>query len=112
MVSAENRLKGQAEFSRVLKEGLRFRGRALAITAASRKTSEPRIGIMVSKKVVKKAVDRNRVRRIIAHLFRSHVFVKIQAYDVVVFVSQFPPKTLFAAFEEDVLAWQKSLPSS
>lgn len=111
MLKAENRLKGQAEFSRILKEGQRFRGRFLLIVAQSRTVTAPRLGVMVSRKVSKKAVDRNRVRRIIAHLF-MHVFEAEDRYDVVVSVFGLPNKTVFAVLEKEVEEWRKRLPSS
>lgn len=111
MLKAENRLKGQAAFSQILKEGRRTRGQFLLIAAAPRSTSHPRVGVMVSRKVSKRAVDRNRVRRIIAHLF-MHVFTEVAAYDVVVSVVRMPSKTVFSQLEHEVQEWQKKLPSS
>lgn len=111
MLKAENRLKGQAEFSRVLKEGQRTRGQFLLITSAPRATKHPRLGVMVSRKVAKKAVDRNRVRRIISHLF-MHAFDETPEYDVVVSVFRLPTETIFSTLEKDVQTWQKKSPSS
>lgn len=111
MLAAENRLKGQAEFSRILKEGRRWRGRFLLVAAAKRATKTPRVGIMISKKVAKKAVERNRIRRIIAHLF-THIFKEVDHYDIVVSVSSLPQTTAFSLLEEELHEWQKKLPSS
>lgn len=111
MLKAENRLKGQAEFSRILKVGTRQRGRFLLIASAKRANTQPRVGIMISKKVTKKAVERNRIRRIIAHLF-SHVFKEEARFDVVVSVGSLPKTTVFSGLEEEIQAWQKKLPSS
>jgi ribonuclease P protein component len=111
MLKVENRLKGQAEFSRVLKEGQRSRGQFLLIAFAPKATAHPRLGVMVSKKVAKKAVERNRIRRIIAHLF-MHAFDETTGFDVVVSVLRLPAKTLFSTLEKDVLQWQKKSLSS
>jgi len=111
MLKAENRLKGQAEFSRILKEGQRSRGQFLVIAATPRQTKAPRVGIIVSKKVAKKAVDRNRIRRIVSHLF-SHVFTATPKFDVVVHVTGLPAATVFNSYETEIQAWQKKLPSS
>lgn len=111
MLKAENRLKGQAEFSRILKEGRRSRGQFLLIAAAPRTGGHPRLGVMVGRKASKKAVDRNRVRRVVAHLF-MHVFNELDGFDVVVSVSRLPDKTVFAALEKDIEEWRKKLPSS
>ncbi len=111
MLKAENRLKGQAEFSRILKQGQRHRGHFLLLAAAAREQKSPRIGIMISKKVAKKAVERNRIRRIIAHLF-GHVFKENDRFDIVVSVFRLPEKTIFSTLEQDIQEWQKKLPSS
>ncbi len=111
MLRAENRLKGQAEFSRILKEGHRWTGQFLRLAAASRTLKEPRVGIIVSRKVAKKAIERNRIRRIIAHLF-MHAFEEVSAYDVVVRVDRLPRKTIFAVLEAELTEWRKKLPLS
>ncbi len=112
MLKAENRLKGQAEFSRILKEGKRVRGQFLTVVALPAATKASRVGIVVTKKVEKKAVGRNRLRRIVAHLFMHVLQSKESPFDAVVMVGRVPTKEIFKLLEEDVTLWQKKWPSS
>lgn len=110
MQTKENRLKKQAEFSAVMKAGKKFRGKYLLIFSAENKQPGIRTGVVVSKKISKKAVARNRLRRIINHVF-DHVRRDKEALklEVVAIVTSAPEKEVFQKFEEDVKEWQEKL---
>lgn len=65
----ENRLLTGADFRRVLSSGRRHRAETL--TLISKASARPRLGIAVPKKQVKRAVRRNRIKRIIRDSFRQ-----------------------------------------
>jgi len=111
MLKTENRLKKPADFSQVLKEGQRFKARYALF--AYRPTTKPlRVGIVVSKKVSKKAVERNHLRRVFYHLFWHLIKDQSATGDVVVVVNRHPEQTVFAALENDVKQWSdKFLPA-
>ncbi|QQG49751.1 MAG: ribonuclease P protein component [Candidatus Berkelbacteria bacterium] len=113
MLKKENRLKSQGEFSRVLKEGKRFSGQFLLIAAADPKEKHPRVGVVVSKKVEKKAVHRNRLRRIVAHVFEHLIKESPPKADVVIIIRSKPEAEAFAALERDIKKWRAAFsPSS
>ena len=66
----ELRLKHQAEFSHVLGKRLRLFSRFYTISYLSNAKPHSRIGFVISKRQVKKAHDRNRLRRIAKEAFR------------------------------------------
>lgn len=64
------RLQKPAEFSRVFNKALRSSDHLLTVLAALNTQGYPRLGLAISKKVAKRAVDRNRIKRIIRESFR------------------------------------------
>jgi ribonuclease P protein component len=65
---SKSNLRKKKEFEELLKSGKRVAGRFFATFFLENK--EKRIGIIVSKKVAKKAVIRNKVRRRIREIYR------------------------------------------
>lgn len=66
MLPKQHRFSLRKEFNRIKKEGRLFRGEFFSLLAAGGQLSEPRFAFIVSKKVNKLAVKRNKVRRILA----------------------------------------------
>jgi ribonuclease P protein component len=64
------RLLKAAEFSRVFKKAIRSSDRMLTVLIAANDLGYPRLGLAISKKHAKRAVDRNRIKRIIRESFR------------------------------------------
>jgi ribonuclease P protein component len=71
------------EFSRVFKEGQRSADNLFLVLALSNKMSLARLGLAVSKKNCRKAVDRNRVKRAIRESFRLQQ-EQLKGLDIVV----------------------------
>ena len=67
------RLLKPAEFSRVFKKAHRSSDRQLTILAAPNDLDYPRLGLAISKKHAKRAVDRNRIKRIVRESFRQNL---------------------------------------
>jgi ribonuclease P protein component len=63
MLSEKNRLKNKKDFDRVFKKGKGFREDFLFLKHASNQLANSRLGIVVSQKISKKAVLRNRIKR-------------------------------------------------
>jgi ribonuclease P protein component len=64
------RLLDKADFEHVFTKGLRYHGKFFLIIFTENKPGNARLGIAVSRKVSKKAVVRNRIKRQIRESFR------------------------------------------
>ena len=64
------RLLKPEEFSRVFKQAIRSSDPQFTILASGNKLAYPRLGLAISKKNAKRAVDRNRIKRVIRESFR------------------------------------------
>jgi len=64
-------LRKRDEFTRVQKEGQRHYSRHLLIGVLPTSSGEPRLGLVVSRKVDKRATVRNRIRRRLREAFRK-----------------------------------------
>lgn len=63
MLSQNNRLKKEKDFAAVLKDRRRTEGKGMFLKNRRNDLKDSRFGIIISKKVSKKAVDRNRIHR-------------------------------------------------
>lgn len=86
MLSSPNRLRKTNDFKRVFKNGKGVQGDKIFMKVRPNKEGAVRIGIIVSKKVAKKAVDRNRIRRILSEGIRAHIHKIKQGRDIVIVV--------------------------
>jgi len=77
------RLLKPDEYSRVFKNPIRSSDRYLTILAVPSETEYARLGLAISKKNAKRAVDRNRIKRIIRESFRL-VQHELPAIDLVI----------------------------
>ncbi len=95
MLPVQNRLKKQADFSRTLDSGSKFRTAHLLFFSQFSDQDCPRLGVIISKKVSKKAVVRNRIRRQLLHLARP-IFLNWGGKtkgDTVVLVTRLPEES-------------------
>lgn len=77
------RLHRRDEFERTLKNKALI-DRWLALHSEKNSVGSERLGIVVSKRVVAKAVARNRIKRVIREVFRQTPPVDLSALDLVV----------------------------
>lgn len=74
MLPRKYRLTKRSDFQKVLENGTVFQGRLFGLAVLKKDTGEePRIGIIVSNKISKKAVDRNRIRRLVREAVREQL---------------------------------------
>ncbi|WP_283401003.1 ribonuclease P protein component [Desulfurobacterium pacificum] len=76
------RLRKQKEFERVFKEGRSYGGNAVAFYFAESEAGFPRAGFIASKKISKKAVIRNRAKRLMREVFRLNKH-KLKPVDII-----------------------------
>lgn len=66
MSAKVDRLKGRGAFARIHDQGRLFQGRSFGLAVFDRGDDLPsRVGFVISAKVAKRAVDRNRLKRIL-----------------------------------------------
>ncbi len=77
------RLRKKRDFDRVFNQPLRSARRCFTVLARSNPMTHARLGLAVSKKVDKRAVGRNRIKRMIRESFRQDA-IAAASLDVVV----------------------------
>jgi ribonuclease P protein component len=89
------KLKKTDEFSSVFSFRRRFHGKFLAVHYMPNVLGHPRLGIVVSKKLARRAVARNYMKRVLRELFRLRR-LSIGGLDIVVRINQSFSKIDFA----------------
>lgn len=79
----EARLVDKADFDRVFADNQRARTDYLMVMARPNQVGYPRLGMVVAKRLLARAVDRNRVKRCVRESFR-HALPELPACDFVV----------------------------
>ncbi|MGD8907773.1 MAG: ribonuclease P protein component [Chromatiales bacterium] len=75
------------DYRRVFSDGLRSVDRCFLVLACSSGFQRSRLGLAVSKKISRRAVDRNRIKRLIRESFRIHQH-RLVGLDLVVVARQ------------------------
>ena len=88
MIPFKNRFHGHNSLRFVYKNGQAIRSRLITIkTISNQHRKQTRIAVVVSKKVFKKAVQRNRVRRQIYEYARIRLLKNSNIYDIAIIIS-------------------------
>lgn len=88
MLSQYSRFHGHGSLRYIYRNGEALRSQLLTIKYVHNpRRRHPRIAVVVSKKVLKKAVGRNRIRRRIYEIFRNELPLMKETYDIVCIVS-------------------------
>lgn len=86
MLSGKNRFRGLGSVRRVYKNSQSIRGQQLALRYQKTNRSNFRVAIVVSKKVEKSAVKRNKIRRRIYENVRTNASRINQPHDLIISV--------------------------
>ncbi|MDO8658822.1 MAG: ribonuclease P protein component [Candidatus Levybacteria bacterium] len=86
-MNKKNRLKKKRDFEDVFKKGRAVKGSFLFIKYKKNELEIPRFGFVVSIKVAGKAVERNKIRRILSEAVRDKID-GLGGYDIIVFVAK------------------------
>jgi len=86
-LNKKNRLKKKLDFEDVFQKGRSVQGNFLFIKYIKSELDMPRFGFVVSTKVAKKAVERNKIRRILSEAVRGTAD-SLGSYDIVVFAAK------------------------
>lgn len=79
-----SRLKLASDFQELLRNGKSFRENGLVISFRKSNATQSRLGIVVSKRVLSRAVDRNRAKRIIREYYRKEKNSFREPHDIIV----------------------------
>src|SRR5450631_394305 len=86
--SRRYRFSAQGSFGSVLRGSRKIRGRLSTIHVVPGRTeASSRLGIALTRKLVPRSVDRNRVKRLVREAFRRHV-LKLAGLDCVVMLRE------------------------
>jgi len=97
-----NRLKNKKDFERVFKQGKGYRGDFLFCKLIINKSKRSRFGIVVTEKVSKKAVIRNRIKRRLREILRLNLPKIKQGIDVVIVACSGIENKNFWEIERDI----------
>ncbi|HSX41773.1 MAG TPA: ribonuclease P protein component [Candidatus Saccharimonadales bacterium] len=109
MLPAKHRLKKDRDFQRVLAGHNKALCGPLLVFSVPGEAETARFGVVVSKKVSKKAVERNKIRRQIAELLRPVAENFQTPLDVVLLVLR---SAEFSQYQQGIETWQKKQQSS
>lgn len=88
MIPFNNRFHGHSSLGFVYKNGLSFRSRLFVLKLIeNKKRKKSRAAVVVSKKVLKSAVRRNRIRRRVYEYIRQDINNYNKNYDIVIIIS-------------------------
>lgn len=93
MLAKDNRLAKRQDFQNVYQNGSFFSSGAMSLKAATNGLLQTRIGFSIEKKYFKKAVERNRIKRLLREIFRLNIPQIKSGFDIVIFYRKLGPKT-------------------
>lgn len=79
-----NRIQKTEDYRRLLRQGERLKAKSMTIFYQPNHLSVSRLGIIIAKKQIPKAVARNHYKRLIKESFRQSEIVRAKQHDVVV----------------------------
>lgn len=100
MISKLNRFHGRNSLNGVYQKGKAVRGDYISMRYLATKRKDYRLAVVVSRKVSKSAVKRNRIRRRIYEIVRLYKKEKSQEWPVDIVVSVFDEKAAKVSAEE------------
>ncbi len=107
MLSKASRLKKKKDFEAVFKRGKKIKGNLILLKLLPNNTEKNRFGIVIGKKVVKKAVVRNKIKRQVRAILREiNPKIKIKSDFVVVFLNM--PRDFMSIKEEIEKIFEKT----
>ena len=104
------RLSGPAAFEALFRSGRRREGAYLQLVYAPAGTPPGKVGFVLARKALPRAVDRNRVRRMMRE--RIHAArPAIEAYDLIVRLKRGCPRSAFRAVADEAARLLSELPA-
>ena len=83
MLARKNRITGKSNFEKIKNEGVLYQGKAFGLAVLKREESNlPRFAFVISTKISKKAVERNRAKRRLGEAVRKNLDKTKNGFDV------------------------------
>lgn len=83
MLARKNRIIGKSNFEKIKNEGILYQGKAFGLAVLKREESNlPRFAFVISTKISKKAVERNRAKRRLGEAVRKNLDKTKNGFDV------------------------------
>jgi len=101
-------MRARADFEAVLRSGVRIASRNFVLRASPNRQPRARLGIIAGKKTARRAVDRNRAKRLIREAF-SAASARLGSYDVTFQLRSDLRAELNAAVREELAGLLESL---
>lgn len=106
----ECRIKKRADFLKVQNSGKKAHTQNFVVSCMPTTGDTCRLGITVSKRVDKRAVVRNLLKRRVREIFRTHrPLLNNDSYDIVVIARQSAPTTTYMEMRKELLKAFKKL---
>lgn len=86
MLNKINRLTKEKDFENLFKNGQAFHSQLFNLKIVRNKLNNTRFGFIISKKVSKKAVERNKIKRRLREVIRKEIEQIKNGYDAVIIV--------------------------
>lgn len=100
MLPSKNRLTKRTDFARVYRSGSFFSEGPISLKAVKNELELTRIGFSIEKKFFKKAIERNRIKRVLREAFRIKLKDLKVGLDIVVFYKKHEEKPDFKIISE------------
>jgi len=102
MLKKEFRIRKRKEFDLIFTKGRKIKTRFLLIIFLKNSLSLSRFGFIVSSKVSKKAVVRNKIKRRLREIIRLNLSRIKSGYDFIIIASPFAKEVDFQNLKEDL----------
>ena len=107
--AARYRLTGVGTFEALFRRGKRREGRYLQLVYAPTLADVGRVGYVIGRKTLSRAVDRNRVKRMLRHVVQA-ARPRIEVYDLIVRLKKTCPRSEFRRVADEAGLLLASLP--
>lgn len=97
------RLKSERDFARLARSRKTGYAKSIGVKVRENQLPHSRFGIVVGLRVSKKAVERNRLKRRLRDIVRTHLPDVAEGYDIMILVQKSALNANFSVLEEDYM---------
>jgi ribonuclease P protein component len=102
MLKKPNRVRKNADFNKIFREGKKINTDFLLLKVAENNNDKSRFGFVVSKKVSKNSTTRNKIKRILREIIRKRETEIRGGFDIVIIIKKDFSKIKFSEIEKFV----------